>query len=63
MFTECPDMVTIKYSEHESNTLSPAEKMSLRGTVSFIATSMSSDYFQSEQGRYKESPDNRVGLV
>lgn len=63
MFTACPDMIGIKYSEHGKNTLSPAEKVSLRGTASFIATTMSSEYFQSQQGKYKASPDNGVGLV
>lgn len=57
-------MMSIKYSsEDERNTLSPAEKVSLRGTESFIATSMSTEYFHSQQGRYKSSPDNRVGLL
>lgn len=57
-------MMSIKYSsEDERNNLSPAEKVSLRGTESFIATSMSTEYFHSQQGRYKSSPDNRVGLL
>lgn len=63
MFTACPDMLNIKYSEHEKSTLFPAEKVNWRGTAAFIAPSMSSEYFQSQLGKYKASPDNTVGQV
>lgn len=47
----------------KKNTLSPAEKVSLRGTASFIGTNMSNVHFQCQPGKYKASPDNTVGLV
>lgn len=63
MFATCPDMISIKLSEYEKNALSLAEKVSLRGTESFITTSMSSECFQSLKGKYKASPVNTVVLL